>query len=517
MYLTQPLHKGLLECPQKTVLVCGQRRSTFARLADRVARLATVLKDLGLQPGNRVGMLALNSDCYVECFYGVWWAGGVINPVNVRWNPKEIAYSLDDCDTQILLIDDNFASLAPELKQLSRSLRTLIHVGDGDRPHDMLSYEALVAAAAPADDMLRSRDDLAAVMYTGGTTGQPKGVMLTHANIYINILSAISATPRPSEAIGIQCAPMFHIGGCSLTLQLMTRLAKQVILPAFDELAVLDAIRDEGGNEVFLVPTMIKRLIEHPRFGDYDASALKLVIYGAAPIDDVLLAQAIKALPSAEFSQVYGMTELAPVVTALPDWCHRRPEAAGKLRSAGRPVPIAEVRIVDQEGQPVATGTTGEIAVRGPMVMAGYWGKPEQTAKAVRDGWMYTGDGGMMDEDGFIYIVDRIKDMIVTGGENVYSAEVENVIALLPEVSMCGVIGLPDDKWGERVHAIIVLRPGQNLSAEQVIAHCRAHIAGYKCPRSVDFRSEMPLSAAGKLLKHELRAPYWKDRQRKVN
>jgi acyl-CoA synthetase (AMP-forming)/AMP-acid ligase II len=354
-------------------------------------------------------------------------------------------------------------------------------------------------------------------MYTGGTTGVPKGVMLTHTNLCINALSTVAAATRPPEAVGIQTAPMFHVGGCSLTLQLMLRQCKQVVLPSFDEVAVLEAIRNEGGSETFMVPTMIKRLIEHSRFPEYDVSALKLVLYGAAPIDSALLAHAVKALPAADFCQLYGMTELAPVVTALPSWCHRRADMVDKLRSAGRPVSIAEVRIVDQQGRPVPVGTAGEITVRGPMVMAGYWGKPEQSAEALRGGWMHTGDGGRMDADGFLFIVDRIKDMIVTGGENVYSAEVENVIAQMAQVSMCAVIGVPDDKWGERVHAVVVRRAGHQLTADDVFEFCRDRIAGYKCPRAVEFRDEMPLSAAGKLLKYALREPHWRGRDRQVN
>jgi acyl-CoA synthetase (AMP-forming)/AMP-acid ligase II len=516
MHLTQPLHKGLRERPRATVLVCGIRRLSFERFVDRVARLAGALLQLGLQPGDRVGMLALNSDRYVEYLYATWWAGGVVNPVNVRWNPKEVAYSLDDCDTRILIVDDHFKAMAGDLKTLSHSLQTLLHAGDGDAP-GMLDYETLLAKAHPVHDAMRSGTDLAAVMYTGGTTGLPKGVMLTHANLCINALSAIAAATRPPEAIGINTAPMFHVGGTTLAIQLMMRLCKQIVLPAFDEVAVLEAIQNEGGNETFLVPTMIKRLIEHPRFAEYDVSRLAMVLYGAAPIDASLLARAMKALPGADFCQVYGMTELAPVVTALPAWHHRQPELADKLRSAGRPVHVAEVRIVDNEGQQLPNGTPGEITVRGPIVMAGYWGKPQQTADAVRDGWMHTGDGGYIDDDGYVHVVDRIKDMIVTGGENVYSAEVENVIAQLPQVSMCAVIGIPDDEWGERVHAMIVLRPGQDLAADEVIAFCRERIAVYKCPRSVEFRREMPLSPAGKLLKYALREPHWKGRARKVN
>jgi acyl-CoA synthetase (AMP-forming)/AMP-acid ligase II len=516
MELTQPLHKAQQERPQAEALVCGARRSTFAQFTDRVARLAAVLRDLGVAPGDRVGLLALNSDRYVEYLYATWWAGGVVNPVNIRWSAREVAYSLDDCDTRILLADQHFGTVAAEQPQLSRSLKTLVHFGDGPAPAGFADAEALMAAAQPVADARRGGSDLAAVMYTGGTTGLPKGVMLSHTNLYAGQLSANMAARRPDEAVGLNMAPMFHVGGAGLTLQLMMRLAKQVIIPAFDELAVLQALQTERCSETFMVPTMLKRLVEHPRFADFDTSSLQLVLYGAAPIDDALLLQALDKLPRAQFCQLYGMTELSPVVTALPAWCHAPDQPAARRRSAGRPVPIAEVRIVDRAGRPVPNGTVGEIAARGPMVMQGYWNKPGQTAEVLRDGWMHTGDGGVMDADGFVYVVDRLKDMVVTGGENVYSAEVENAIAQLPEVSMCAVIGVPDEKWGERVHAVVVLRAGQALTAEALVAHCKGQIAGYKCPRSVEFVDAIPMSPAGKLLKYKLREQHWAGRGRQV-
>ena len=516
MYLTQPLHKALQERPQATVLVCGERRSDFATFVDRVARLAGVLRQLGLASGDRVGMLGLNSDRYVEYLYAVWWAGGVINPVNVRWSPREVAYSLDDCDTRILLADAHFSDTARAQRGLSRSLQTLLHFGDGPAPESMLDAEALMAQTAPVADARRGGDELAAVMYTGGTTGLPKGVMLSHGNLYASQLSTNMAAARPDESVGLNMAPMFHVGGAGLTLQLMMRLCKQVIIPAFDELAVLQALAQERCTETFMVPTMLKRLIEHPRFAEFDSSSLQLVLYGAAPIDDALLLQALDRLPRAQFCQLYGMTELSPVIMALPAWCHAPEQPAARRRSAGRPVPIAEVRIVDRAGRPVPNGTVGEIAARGPMVMQGYWNKPEQTAEVLRDGWMHTGDGGGMDADGFVYVVDRLKDMVVTGGENVYSAEVENAITQLPQVSLCAVIGVPDAQWGERVHAVVVLRPGQALTAEALIAHCKSLIAGYKCPRSVAFVDAIPLSPAGKLLKYKLREQHWAGRTRQV-
>jgi len=517
MQLTQPLHKALIERPNAEALVCRGRRSTWAQLADRVARLAAVLRAHGVQPGDRVGVLALNSDHTVEALHAIWWAGAVINPINIRWSPKEIAYSLDDCDTRVLLVDANFHAAVPTLRADSRCLITLLHWGEGTAPDGLLDGPALVGAATPVADAGRGGGDLAAVMYTGGTTGRPKGVMLSHANLVVGQLSANLAATRPVDAVGVNFAPMFHVGGLGLMLQLFQRLAPQVLLPAFDELAVLQAIQDERGSETFMVPTMLKRLVEHPRFAEFDTSSLQLVLYGAAPIDEALLDAAVRALPNAGFCQLYGMTELSPVVTALPAWCHAPGQPRQRLRSVGRPVPIATITIHDEHDRPVPAGEVGEIVVRSPGMMAGYWGQPAMSAEALRGGAMHTGDGGWMDADGFVYVVDRLKDMIVTGGENVYSAEVENAITQLPQVSACAVIGTPDDTWGERVHAVVVLRPGAVLDAAAVVAHCRSLIAGYKCPRAVEFRTELPLSAAGKVLKHVLREPFWAGRSRRVN
>ena len=516
MKLTQPLHKGLSERPKATALVCGGERLDFVRLVERVSRLAGGLQALGLRAGDRVGMIGLNSHRFVEYFYGVWWGGGVINPVNVRWSAQEVAYSLDDCNTRILLADDAFKGLALELRERSKSLRTLIYVGDGAVPEGMSSYEALLERAEPAADALRGGDDLAAVMYTGGTTGLPKGVMLTHSGLALNALSQLAAVARPPGAVALLSAPMFHVGGMALSLQAMLRLGTQILLPAFDEVATLEAIHRERVTETFLVPTMIKRLIEHPRFGDYDLSSLRMMIYGAAPIDSTLLAQAMRALPNSQFCQAYGMTELCSTAAVLPPDCHLPGSDPARLRAAGLPVPVAEIRIVDAQDRELPRGAVGEITVRGPTVMAGYWNKPEQTAAALRGGWMHTGDSGYMNSDGFVYVVDRIKDMIVSGGENVYSAEVENAISQLPEVSACAVIGVPDDAWGERVHAVVVPRAGMALTEAAVVAHCRSLIAGYKCPRSVEFRTELPLSAAGKLQKFKLREPFWEGRERRI-
>jgi acyl-CoA synthetase (AMP-forming)/AMP-acid ligase II len=518
MQLTQLLRKAARERPHDPAIVDGARRLSFADLANRSARLASVLHGFGARPGDRVGMLAHNSHRYAEFLMGSWWAGCAVNPVNVRWSAAEMAYSLDDCETSVLLVDEHFAGTVAALRGRSKSLRTVIHCGPGATPDGRAGYEDLLGRARPAADAGRGFEDLAAVMYTGGTTGHPKGVMLSHRNLVVNALATNAAFPDPFDRIGLISAPMFHIGACAQWLQLLCALrARTVLLPWFDEVRVLEAIERERVTDTFLVPTMLKRVIEHGRFGGFDLSSLRTVLYGAAAIDATLLAAAMRALPGVKFQQVYGMTEAAPVVCALPPALHEPgPHQARRLRAAGFPTAAAEIRVVDARGEDVPRGTAGEIALRGPTVMQGYWNKPAETAAALVDGWLRTGDAGLFDEEGLLHVVDRIKDMIVTGGENVYSAEVENALAQHPAVQSCAVIGIPDADWGETVHAVVVKRAGHEVTPQALVAHCRERIAAYKCPRSVEFRAELPLSAAGKLQKFRLRAPWWEGRARRI-
>ncbi|SFR68047.1 Acyl-CoA synthetase (AMP-forming)/AMP-acid ligase II [Marinobacter daqiaonensis] len=518
MYLTQPLHKALIEAPDKLATVYGGRRHTYREFVSRVARLAAGLRKLGLKEGDRVAILSLNSDRYAEAIYAIFWAGGVINPVNIRWSPAEIIYSLDDCDSSFLIVDDTFSPMVGPLREGSKSLRTVIHAGDKETPADTHSFEALIRDNRETDDALRSNDDLAAVMYTGGTTGKPKGVMLSHTNLFSNGLGSQAVASMPLRSVTLHAAPTFHVAGTGLILQAVARHSTNVIIPMFEPRAVLEAIQNEKVIETFLVPTMLRMVLAHPEFDNYDLSGLQHMMYGASPMDSTLLNRARHAMPKASFLQAYGMTELSPTVTILTkDWHTDEGFRSGKMNSAGRPLPMVEIRIVDAEDKPVPHGTRGEIVARGPVVMQGYWNKPEQTAQALRNGWMHTGDAGYMDEDGFVYVVDRIKDMIVTGGENVYSAEVEEAVLQMPGVAQCAVIGVPDEDWGERVHATVVLQEGTEMSLDDLMAHCRTLIANYKIPRSLDVRDELPLSPAGKLLKYKLREEHWSDRDRKVS
>jgi long-chain acyl-CoA synthetase len=497
--------------------VYAQRRRTYGELVDRVARLAAALQQLGMSKGDRVGVLSLNSDRYFESYFAIWWGGGVINPINIRWHPKEIAYTLDDCDTKILIVDETFAPLIAELAERSRALRTIVYAGDGQAPSSMFHFEELITEHAPRADAVRANDELAGIFYTGGTTGFPKGVMLSHAGLVGSTIGVVEALTQAGD-IGLHTAPMFHLADGMFLLALTLRGCTQVIIPGFKAELVLETIQCEKVTNVLLVPTMIQMLVDHPRLPQLKVDSLRQIAYGASPISEALLDRTMERLPGVRFLQAYGLTEMSPLVSLLePEYHGAIGRESGKHRSAGRPGICVEVKIVDSNGQEVAPGTVGEIVARGPGVMQGYWNNPSQTAAVLKEGWMHTGDAAYMDEEGFLFIVDRVKDMIISGGENIYSAEVENAIANHPAVAACAVIGIPDARWGEAVHAVIVCKTGvQPPDAEDIKTHCLRLIAGYKCPRSIEVRDSLPLSGAGKVLKTELREPYWKNEQRPV-
>ncbi len=516
MYLTQGLHRAMQCKASATATVFGPRRQTFSELGVRVAQLAAVFRHLGVAPGDRVAMLSLNSDRYIEFYLAVWWAGGAANPVNIRWSAAEIAYSLDDCGTQILIVDDAFAATGQAVAGATKGLRHLLYWGEGKTPEGMSALEPLLQAAEPVPDAGRRNDDLAAVCYTGGTTGFPKGVMLSHTNLIASALGLVGTCDQIGQ-VCLHAAPMFHAADILQFCGALLVGASHVVIPAFEPLAALAAIQDEGVTDTLLVPTMIQMLADHPRRGEFRLDTLQRLYYGASVISEAVLVRATRAMPATRFVQVYGMTELSPMVTILPSRYHTEAgRALGKLRSAGQASITAEVRVVGPDDRELPRGEVGEVVARGPQLMLGYWNKPEETASALRGGWMHTGDSAYMDEDGFIFIVDRMKDMIISGGENVYSAEVENAVAAHPAVASCAVIGIPDPVYGEAVHAVVVLKPGLSVEALTLREHCRTLIAGYKCPRSVEFRDQLPVSGAGKVLKRELRKPYWQDSERKV-
>ncbi|MBG6096861.1 long-chain-fatty-acid--CoA ligase [Nocardioides luteus] len=502
MYLTQGLHRALQAAPNKVATINGDRTRTFAEQGDRVARLAAGLKGLGVTEGDVVAILSLNSDRFVEYYSAVPWADAVLNPINIRWSPEEIVYALNDSSTSVLLVDDAFAPMASVIKARCASLEALVHCGDGPTPEGMASYEQLIADNEPIADVRRSGDQLAGIFYTGGTTGFPKGVMLSHRNLLTSALGAVaSGYLLDRTSTYLHAAPMFHLADLAGNLGASMLGCTHVTIPFFEPKNVLETIQKHRVTDVLMVPTMIQMTVDHPEAKDYDLSSLGRLMYGGSVISEGVLRRTQALLPHLKLTQAYGMTELAPVATLLGPDDH----VDGLLTSAGRAVPHTEVRICDPDGNPVPNGTVGEICVFGANVMLGYLNKPKETAAVLRDGWMHTGDGGYIDDNGYVFVVDRLKDMIVTGGENVYSAEVETALSKFPGVLMSAVIGVPSEQWGETVHAYVVRAPDADFTAEDLQQHCKQLIANYKVPRSIEFLEELPVNGAGKILKRDLR------------
>ncbi|HUM70613.1 MAG TPA: long-chain-fatty-acid--CoA ligase [Chloroflexota bacterium] len=519
MYITQGLKRAALVNAQGIATIDGERQHTWREFADRVARLAGALISLGLKTDDRVAMLALNSDRHLEYYFATIWAGGIFVPLNTRLAPPELGSILSDAGAHILVIDD---ALQPQLAKIANHTTLPEHIifaGDGEPVAGLIHHEAFLSAAAPMADANRGGDDVATIIYTGGTTGLPKGVMLTHTNAVSNALSSLAVLYDGEPWTYLHTAPMFHIADIQWNTGVTMVGGTHVFTRRFVPQETLELISRHQITHMALVPTMINMLCQVSGVEAYDVSSLRKVNFGGSSIAPSVIRRARELFPHCQFIQGYGQTETSPNVAMLLDKYNTdEGPFAGKIESAGQPVFAMEVRIVDVNDEEVPHGAIGEITAKGPHVMRGYWNKPEETAHALRGGWMHTGDVGYLDEDGFIFIVDRLKDMIISGGENVYSTEVEHVIYQHTAVADCAVIGIPYEKWGETVHAIVVPKVGFDLTAEEIMAYCRQHIAGYKCPRSVEIRLEpLPMSGAGKILKKVLRAPYWADITRQIN
>ena len=517
MNITHGLRRALQTNPHGIAVLEGERRLSWAEVGERVSRLAGALRRFGIAKGDRVAVLMLNSSRYLELYLAVGWASAVIVPLNIRWSVAENRDVLQDCGAGTLIVDNAFMEAGRALAATIPALK-LVHADEGEPPGDAAGFKSLLTAANPIPDAMAGWDDLAGIFYTGGTTGRSKGVMLSHGNLMANALQCLAEGLSSRDAIYLHAAPMFHLANGSAMYSTLLNAGTNAIIKAFSPEAVAQAIERYRVTHALLVPTMIQMFVDHPGIEGRDLSSLRHLMYGASPISEALLDRAMARLPGVHFVQAYGMTELSPVATLLmPEEHVGASRAKGRHRSGGRAALGVEVRIVDTHDQAIPPGTVGEIVVRGDTVMMGYWNRPEETAKTIVDGWMHTGDGGYMDEDGFVYIVDRIKDMIITGGENVYSTEVENVVAQYPGVLQCAAIGIPDPRWGEAVHVVVVVKLGATVDAADLIAFCKERIAGYKCPHTVDVRTDpLPMSGAGKILKRELRRPFWEGHDRRV-
>ncbi|WP_158969966.1 long-chain-fatty-acid--CoA ligase [Chachezhania sediminis] len=518
MYLTQSLRRMAQIAPDRLATVDGTDRRTWAQVTDRTARLAGGLAGLGVGQGDRVAILALNSARYMEAYFAIPWIGAAVVPFNTRWTLEELSYGLNDARPDVLMVDAQFLPMLPDLRRRYPGLRHVIFLNssrapDPGLPADVLDYEDLVARSRPAPVLPVPGETMAAICYTGGTTGLSKGVMLSHLAIWASsvALSTDYADLASEGTIFLHAMPLFHSGGSGVLFATTIAGGIHIFHPGFDPKAILQTIQDEKVTHTQLVPTMVRMVLDQPDFDSFDVSTLKTLIYGAAPMTQAQISETAAKLPHVGLQQGYGQTEMAPYISSLLPRHHKDPT---KLRSAGVAGLCTDIIVADDAQRELPRGEVGEVLVRGPQMMLGYWEKPEETAKAMVGGWIRTGDAGFMDEDGFVFLIDRLKDMIVTGGENVYSTEVENAVALHPAVASCVVIGVPSDKWGEQVHAIVIARKDHAATPDEIIVHCRQHISGYKVPRSVEFRTDpFPVSGAGKILKREIRKLYWEGRE----
>lgn len=490
------------------------RTTTYGEHGSRVLRLASALgKELGVQPGDRVAVMSLNSAMFEELYHAGLLGGCVLNPLNLRFAPRELTHVLSDSGTKVVFVDVWFAGVIDQVREAA-GVETVVLMGEGDVPHDH-RYEDLVASGEEVVPAEPEEDDAALLMYTGGTTGLPKGVLLTQRALALTLYHIGMTIRVEPEEVYLAQVPLFHAASMGAILAVPVTGNRLVSVPVFDPGGVLKVVEEHRCTNTIMVPTMLAMTFAHPEYRPERLRSLLRMTYGASPMPRPVLDRLRADLPDLQLFQGYGMTESAALVSVLLPEDHERED---KLASAGRPVAGTVVSIQDELGTELPPGRVGEVCVRGGQFMREYWQRPEETAAAFLGGWYHSGDAGYLDDEGFLFLVDRTKDMIVTGGENVYSTEVEQALAGHPAVAQVAVIGVPDDTWGEAVHAVVVLKPEHAVTAQELIEHARGLIAGYKVPKAITFRDEpLPLSGAMKVLKRELRAPYWEGRERRVN
>jgi len=495
-----PLLRGRQIAAEKTAIISAGKSFSYNALFSRCCRLATMLQDKGAQHGDRIAILAANTNHYIEAYMTIPAAGFVIVPLNTRHAKPELEYALHDSGAKILLTDREPGALRDIVESvitIPDEFDTLLDRAD----------EAVLGIGV-------TENSLAGLFYTGGTTGASKGVMLTHRNLISNAFHGMLAAPPAPDNVFLIMAPLFHAAGSNGVLGGIWSGSCQIPLKAFDPAIALDLIEAHAVTHTLGVPAMVAAISELQHTEARNTESLRMVAHGGSPIATEVVRRAAAAFPSAEFIHVYGMTETSPLVTGLRNEQNLLDEDRG--RSCGQALIGVQLKIVDAAGIEVPKGEVGELAASGPNVMLGYWNKPEQTDDVLQDGWYRSGDMAYMDDEGYVFLVDRAKDMIVSGGENVYCSEVEEALYKHPAVLEAAVFGVPDDDWGEAVHAFIV--PRETVTEKELVDYCRTLIAGYKIPRSMTFTDqELPKSGPGKILKRELRAPFWEGYDRGVN
>lgn len=500
--------------PHKEAISSGEHRFTYSRFGERVNRLARRLAAAGLEKGDSLAILSHNSHQFLEAYYASAQIGAILNPLNFRLSPGELAYILKDSKATLLIAARRFKDNVEQLPAHKAKIDEVLWTGEGETSGVVPSTDYEEALESQSPDPLPEPDlseqDAAHLYYTSGTTGLPKGVVLTHKNVCTHALGAIADLNLSDKDVWAHIAPLFHLADAWATFAVTWAGGRHVIIPDFDPPAVLKAIQEEKITLSNLIPTMLNMLINTKGVETYDFSSLRVILSGGAPIAPELVRKIMETF-KCDYIQTYGMTETSPYLTfsILKDHLELlHPEEQFRYKAmTGRPFIGVDLKVVRADGEDILPDgkEVGEIIVRGDTITPGYWNRPEETEAAFKDGWLYTGDMAVMDKEGYVNIVDRKKDMIVTGGENVYSTEVENVLYMHPDVLEAAVIGVPDDHWGEAVKACVVLKDGRTASAEEIISFCKQRIASYKAPKSVEFLPDLPKTGSGKIYKKGLK------------
>ena len=521
MNIGRLLTKAAVNFPTNLAVAQGSTELSYSQFNQRANSLAAGLQRLGVGKSSNVSLLMYNRPEMLESMFACFKLGAAAVPLNFRLHPSEIAFIVDNSQSKVLLFSSEFAPAVRGIREQIPRAGHLIGIGELDDPEGLVAYESLLAERGSFEDVDVSPDDVAWIFYTSGTTGRPKGAMLTHRNLLamtMNFYTDIAPGFGPTDVV-LHAAPLSHGSGC-YALPNVGKAAANIIPEShsFDAMQVLKTIQDRRVTNMFVAPTMIRLLLDCPAFDQYDVSSLRAMNYGGAPMLVEDLIEAMDRL-GACLVQLYGQAESPMTISYLPHHCHvptGSVEDQQRLASAGIARTDVELKIFDTQGRELPAGEMGEIVTRSDVVMKGYWGNPEATAETLRNGWLHTGDLGYLDEQGYLFIMDRSKDMIISGGENIYPREIEEVIIRHPSVREVAVVGTPDDTWGEAVTAVVSLIPGQSVSQEDLIDFCQSHIASYKKPKAVDFVDELPKNNYGKVLKRELRDRYWKGKQRLI-
>jgi len=544
MVLTETLTKALKLFPQKRAIVCGGKHWTYQEFCSRVHQLSRCLKGFGLKKDDKVAILHPNCHIFLEAYYAIPQLGAISVPINTRLSPREIAFILQDSESKILIADSMFKNQLDPIRKEIRGIKKILWTGEDQgnssppdpppkasargrtrRNHSIdLNYEKALQQedvgllpAPPIDG-----EDIAQIYYTSGTTGRPKGVMLSHKNVTTHALGTIAEVHLTDGDVWVHVAPLFHLADAWATWAVTWVGGTHVLVREFDARVVLETIQREKVTLTNLIPTMLNLMVNHPDTGRFDYSSLRVLLSGGAPIAPEVVRKIVETF-KCDYIQTYGMTETSPYLTLSVLKEHlKKLSHEDQLRfksKTGREFIGVELKVVNEQGKEVKKDEKeiGEIIVKGDIVTKGYWKLPEETKKSIKKGWLYTGDMAVIDEEGYVTIVDRKKDMILTGGENVYSTEVENILYMFPAILECAVVGVPDQKWGEAVKAIVVLKPRQQATEQEVIQFCKERMAHYKAPKSIDFIGALPRTGSGKIHKKNLRDKYWEGFEKKVH